>query len=42
MINTTTDTFNNSNNSSEICKMPDCPEGHTCAQVCPESLPPNV
>jgi hypothetical protein len=42
MINTTTDTFNNSNNSSETCKMPDCPKGQTCAQVYPESLPPPI
>lgn len=32
----------NNSNSSEMCKMPDCPLDQTCVQVCPESLPPPV
>lgn len=42
IVNTTIDISNisNNSNSSEMCKMPDCPKDQICVQVCPESVPP--
>ncbi|MGD1836480.1 MAG: hypothetical protein ACPKPY_00295, partial [Nitrososphaeraceae archaeon] len=29
-------------NNTDVCKMPPCPEGKVCIQVCPESIGKNI